>query len=182
MEKLIRIKLPIEPVPQSRPKVAFKNGATWTYYPPKTVQAREEFTALIQRHIDKIFPEHLPLRLTISFYRQRSKWVGVGEDLPVRKPDLNNFLSMALDCMSGILYPDDAQVTKVIMKKRWAAGGNWREPGYIEIEIVEDKLTPNEKKDRDIFQRDKMKIAQWDKAEANKKKKHRRKKKVAVVV
>jgi Holliday junction resolvase RusA-like endonuclease len=166
--KFIRIHLPIEPTSQSRPRVVIKDGKTWSYYPPATIQGRDEFTECIQPHARKIFPEHLPLRLTISFYRQRSRWVGKIEDMPVRKPDINNFLSLALDCMTSILYPDDAQITKVIMKKRWADGGNWRTPGYIELELVEDKLTRSEKIDRDKWNANKLKIAQWEKKEKNK--------------
>ena len=180
--KFIRIKLPLEPVPQGRPKVAIKGSATWTYYSPKSVQAKNDIIALIKRHEPKKFEAYVPLRLTINFYRQRSKWVGKNEEMPVRKPDLDNFLKLVTDAMNGILFEDDAQITKIIASKRWADGGNWRTPGYIEIELVEDKLTRIEKAERDTFQRDKMKIAQWDKAEANKKKKHRRKKKVATVV
>jgi hypothetical protein len=62
------------------------------------------------------------------------------------------------------------------MSKRWADGGNWRTPGYIEIELVEDKLTRSEKAARDKWNNEKLKIAQWEKAEANKKKKRKRKK------
>jgi Holliday junction resolvase RusA-like endonuclease len=165
--KFIRIHLPIEPTAQSRPKVVFKNGKTWSYYSPDTVRGREEFTNCIQSHIKDIFPEHFPLRLTIAFYRQRSRWVGKTEDIPVRKPDINNMLSLALDCMNDILYPDDGQVSNVHMKKRWAGGGNWRVPGYIELELTEDKLTRKEKADRDIWHRDKQKISKWEKGEKN---------------
>ena len=166
--KFIRIKLPLEPVPQGRARIAIKNGKVWSYYTEKTNKAKEAYILLMKRHEPKKFAAHIPVRLSVTFYRQRSRWVGKSEDFPVRKPDLDNLEKLLLDCMNGLLVEDDAQITKIIMSKRWADGGNWRTPGYIEIELVEDKLTRSEKAARDKWNNEKLKIAQWEKKEKNK--------------
>ncbi len=165
--KFIRIKLPLEPVPQGRARIAMKGGKVWSYYVEKTQKAKEAYILLMKRHESKKFATHVPLRLSINFYRKRSRWVGKNEEFPVRKSDLDNYLKLAIDSMKGLLFEDDAQITKIIASKRWADGGNWRTPGYIEIELVEDKLTRSEKAARDKWNADKQKISKWEKGEKN---------------
>ncbi len=56
--------------------------------------------------------------------------------MPVRKPDLDNFLKCALDAMNGVLVYDDSQITTIRMTKRWSED----EQGYITIKLEEDKI------------------------------------------
>lgn len=124
-----------EPTPKGVPRVKYVNGQVITYYHWKTTEALEAIRALIaNEHLDP-FPKHTPIKLIVTFYRQKSKWLPKREQKPFRKPDLDNFLKLTLDTITGILIPDDAQITSIDAKKRWSPNGH----GYIEIELMEDK-------------------------------------------
>lgn len=136
----IRIVIKQEPVAKGRPRTSYRNGVVRTYTPQKTQDAQEYIRAKLLKHRDKMFGEHVPVRLVITFYRTKSKWLKKSETIPVRKPDVNNFLSLALDSMSGNLFCDDAQVSQVLMKKRWTN----REYGYITMKLTRDVLSKSE--------------------------------------
>ena len=68
--------------------------------------------------------------------------------MPYRKPDLDNFLKLLLDALNGLVFADDAQITTMIVKKRWTKASQAvkrgknrpaRAKGYITFSIVEDK-------------------------------------------
>ena len=40
---------------------------------------------------------------------------------PTKRPDLDNFLKAVVDGCNGILFRDDAQVTKIIVEKIYAS-------------------------------------------------------------
>jgi Holliday junction resolvase RusA-like endonuclease len=126
--------LNIEPVAKGRPKVAFKDGHVWSYNPPKTQEAEENILALLDHHKLQ-FKKGAAVKLTAIFYRTKSKWLPKYEDLPFRKPDLDNFTKLLLDAINGVLVPDDAQITCLIVKKRWSPTGR----GYIELTLEDDK-------------------------------------------
>ena len=46
---------------------------------------------------------------------------------------------MVLDAANGILFVDDAQITKLILAKRWSDNGNTHADGYITIDMELDK-------------------------------------------
>lgn len=145
MGKRIRIKIPVEPKPKGRPRVTFKNGFVRTYTPGATQAAEEELRAYFVQHREKAFMEHEPVKMSITFYRRRSKWKPKNNPspydklLPVRKPDIDNFAKMVLDAANGILFVDDAQITKLILAKRWSENGNSHADGYITIDMELDK-------------------------------------------
>lgn len=134
MSKRIRLSIPMNPVPKGRPRVAVRDGKVRTYTPERTQEAQDTLIGLIYKHRDKMFAPYVPVRLSITFYRQRSKWSPKSDILPARKPDLVNFLSLAADAMTKLLYDDDAQITDIRAKKRWSKNGQ----GYISITLEED--------------------------------------------
>jgi len=133
-----RMKLTIdyEPTPKGVARVKFVSGKIITYYHWKTTQALEAIRALIANEHLNPFPKHTPIKLTVTFYRRKSKWLPKREQKPFRKPDLDNMVKTILDCVSPILVPDDAQITSIDAKKRWSPNGC----GYIEINLKEDIL------------------------------------------
>jgi len=133
--RAIRITIATDPVAKGRPKTAIREGKVWTYTPRKTENAQELIIERLVRYQDRCFPKHVPVKMTIVFYRIKSRWLPKRESLPFRKPDLDNFLKLVLDAMNGILVTDDAQVTSIITKKRWANDGN----GHINIKLEEDR-------------------------------------------
>ena len=44
-----------------------------------------------------------------------------GQLLPTKTPDLSNILKMAEDCLSGVVFNDDAQVCEIHCNKRYGA-------------------------------------------------------------
>ena len=141
MEKRIRLSIPLEPVPKGRPRVAFTNGKVRTYTPEHTLQAEYDLRLFLMKHQDKMFEAHIPVKMSVTFYRTKPKWCPKGmkksewkvSTLPSRKSDLDNFLKLLLDGMNGILVADDAQITTLTARKRWS------DSGRIEIDLQEDK-------------------------------------------
>lgn len=131
----IQMILQIEPVPKSVPRTKFVSQQVITYYPGKTTEALETIRKLIVNEHLEPFPPHIPLALTISFFRTKSRWLPRKETMPFRKPDLDNFCKMAIDCISHTLIPDDAQLTTIVAKKRWSPNNQ----GFIRIKLEEDK-------------------------------------------
>ena len=132
----LRITISTEPQAKGRPRVTLKNGFFRTYTPERTKTAEDLIRYKIMKHKDKAFPAHVPVKLTCTFFRTKSKYLPKYETLPYRKPDLPNFLALLCDAMTKILYDDDAQITQVLMKKRWSPNGN----GFITIKLEEDTL------------------------------------------
>lgn len=130
--------IPVEPTPKGVPRVKFiKSGGKArivTYYHWKTTEALEAIRALIKDMNLKPFPPHIPIRMEVTFWRTKSRWLPRRETLPFRKPDSSNFTKLLEDCLSGIIVPDDAQFTTSLIKKRWSPNGH----GYIEVELTED--------------------------------------------
>ena len=61
----------------------------------------------------------LPSRAT----RAMREAAGRGEIWPIRKPDLDNIIKIALDALNGLAYADDTQVTRIDAIKAYAPAG-----------------------------------------------------------
>jgi Holliday junction resolvase RusA-like endonuclease len=124
-----------EPTSKGVPRTKFINGHVLTYYNAKTTEALESIRTLVANQGLGQFPPHIPIKLTVTFWRTKSKWLPKHESSPFRKPDLDNFLKLTIDTISSILIPDDAQITTIDARKRWSPNGH----GYIEVSLEEDK-------------------------------------------
>jgi len=144
--KTIRITIQVEPTAKGRPRTKFINGHALTYTPTKTREAEDFIKGRLLRHREDVFPAGIPLRLTCTFYRTKSKYLPRRETLPWRKPDIINFGSLICDAMTGVLYDDDAQLTNIVMRKRWSTTGE----GYINIKLEEDKLQGDDNADDNV--------------------------------
>ncbi len=134
--KSIRILIKTEPVAKARARTIYQNGSIRTYTPTKTVNAESFLKARLLRHKDNAFPPHIPVKLSVSFFRSKSKWLPRKETMPFRKADLDNYTKLVCDALNGVLIPDDAQITTIITRKRWSNNGQ----GYITIRLEEDSL------------------------------------------
>ncbi len=132
--KEIRVTIQIEPLAKSRPRTVFKDGKVRTYTPTKTVEVQESIRARLLKHINQAFPPHIPIRLSATFFRTKSKYLPLRETKPFRKPDLTNFTQLLADSLSGILIGDDAQITTLRVAKRWSD----KDYGYITLKLEED--------------------------------------------
>lgn len=141
--KTIRITIQTEPTPKGRPRTKFINGHALTYTPHKTREAQDVIKERSLKHRLDAFPAHVPIRLSITFYRTKSKYLPKKETMPFRKPDLPNLLALACDAMSDVLYEDDAELTTIRCAKRWSSNGE----GYITIKLEPDSLKGDENAD-----------------------------------
>jgi Holliday junction resolvase RusA-like endonuclease len=144
--KLIRIVISAEPTAKGRPRTKWINGQAITYTPTKTKEAEDFIKFRLLRHKDQAFPAGVPLRLTCTFWRTKSRYLPRRESLPWRKPDLINFGVLICDALTGILYADDAQLTNIVMRKRWSPNGQ----GFITLKLEEDKLQGDNNADDNI--------------------------------
>lgn len=134
--KTIRVTIQTEPTPKGRPRVSFRNGVVRTFTPTTTQNAQDLIKARLLRHKDDAFPPHVPIRLSCTFYRSKSRYLPKREVMPFRKPDTDNLLKLLLDSIDGILVPDDAQITTISVRKRWSPSGE----GYITLKLEPDSL------------------------------------------
>lgn len=140
-------KVNIEPVPQGRARQRIVNGHVWTYTPKATADAKKAIQDALTKRPIIPFDPLVPLKLTVTFYRLKSRWLKRKETMPVRKPDLDNFVALLSNALSGLAFADDAQLTTMIVKKRWTPQskllkrGKMRPAtakGYIVFSLTED--------------------------------------------
>ncbi len=139
---MIRFTVNAVPVaqPRQRHRVVEANGRTFTsnYTPAKhPVQA---FKASVRLALSRVYagaPLDGPLELRVVFLMPRPgrlRWkTRPMPRLPHEsKPDSDNLLKALKDSLSGLAWHDDAQVSDVVSRKRYAAGD---EPPHCEVEI-----------------------------------------------
>ena len=124
---MINILLPIEPVPQGRPRFARTRFGVSTRDPAKSRDYKWAVAAYTRQQYTGP-PLIGPLALKVTFYRPIQK-VGskrlraqkeAGQVLPTVKPDLDNYYKAVTDGMKGIVWVDDNQITDVAMSKRYS--------------------------------------------------------------
>ena len=145
---MMKRKIKIEPVPKGAVKNRVVGGMVMSYTPHATAKAMKAIREALDKRPITPFEPLVPLKLTVTFWRQKSKWLKRRESMPYRKPDLDNFLKLLLDALNGRAFADDAQITTIIARKRWTPDsqavkrGKDKPPkskGYIEFTIIEDK-------------------------------------------
>ena len=134
--KTIEITLPVEPTAKGRPRTSFINGKVHTYNPERTMIAQNLIVACLAQYKDQCFAPHVPVRMMVTFYRTKPRWLKQSETMPVRKSDLDNYCKLVNDAINGILVEDDAQITTLIASKRWSQTNK----GYIKVLLTEDSL------------------------------------------
>ncbi len=132
----MKIKLDVEPIPKGVARVRFVSGRALTYYSWNTTEAMDTIRSMLTTMNLTPFPAHIPIRMEVTFWRTKSKWLKKKETMPFRKPDNTNYIKLIEDCLSPIVVPDDAQITTTLAKKRWSSNGH----GYIEVELQEDTI------------------------------------------
>lgn len=132
----------IVPVQQQRPRARRLGNGIMLYDPSKVKQfkilvgnmAREQMK---QNNWQRF--ESRPLMLDVTFYRPIQQSISKVEHdrrarhevLPTVKPDCDNYVKSCLDSLNGIVWKDDALITDIRAKKRYA------EQPRIEVEVEE---------------------------------------------
>lgn len=129
---MIKIVIPIEPVPKGRPRATLtKNGKMAVYTPGKTAHAENLIRDWVIARVTEAFPERQPLFVEATFSRPRPK--SNKDPLPVGKPDVDNMEKLLLDALEGFLWPNDSQITTMVTRKRWG-------PPQIKLNVMPDVI------------------------------------------
>jgi Holliday junction resolvase RusA-like endonuclease len=137
----IEITIPGKPIAKKRPRFARIGKGVRTYSDQHTDEGR----MLLFIQAAGCRPMSGPISVELEFILPRPKsHYGTGRnagvlkasmlnDLPVSKPDVDNFAKMVLDVCNGILWQDDAAVVRLSAFKRY--GENPRT--IIHVEAVD---------------------------------------------
>lgn len=123
----MKITVPIDVVPQSRPR--FFNGRA--YDPPKSKQFKKDFAQLVStlRPNSAIYTGEIHVELHI--FRPASKFKkGVTS---ARYGDIDNLVKGIFDALTGVVWKDDRQISKLTVTK------NLADSPRVEISIEEVK-------------------------------------------
>ncbi len=101
-----------EPVPKGRPRVVSHGFKTMAYSPEKSRDYADYVKMIVKNQWQhgKISKIEKPTRveLLIYFFVSTNPW---------SKPDIINLASEIADCLTGICYDDDSQITQLICHK-----------------------------------------------------------------
>lgn len=111
--------IPVAPAPKARPRVT-KTGRTYT--PDKTVDAEERIRWHLRQHNIAPYPKEAALALSLTFSLAKPSSKPRKAKYPVTRPDLDQYVKLAMDAMNGIAYEDDSQVCHLTTSKVYADG------------------------------------------------------------
>lgn len=132
----------IEPIQQQRPRARRMPKGVMLYDPKKVKQFKITVGNMAKDQMKQNEWERLedrPLMLDVTFYRPIQQSISKAEHdrrarhevLPIVKPDCDNYVKSCLDSLNGIVWKDDALITDIRARKRYA------EQPRIEIEVEE---------------------------------------------
>ncbi|MEB6674961.1 RusA family crossover junction endodeoxyribonuclease [Enterococcus faecalis] len=143
MEEM-RIILPIEPKPQSRPRFARRGNYVQTYED----SAMRAYKQKVKAYLRKAKPELIekgPIFAHITFYVPAPKYllsskkkrleVELERKYCDKKSDLDNYFKAVTDAAEGILYKNDGQIAVMVCQKLYSM----RPRTEIEIMSLEEK-------------------------------------------
>jgi len=124
---MIEIIIPGKPIAKKRPRFARRGKYVTTY----NDQEAEEGKFLV--HVRQQFdgqPFSCPLDVKMFCFMPRPKdHYGTGRNLgklkksapvlPGKKPDIDNLVKFALDCMNDVVYLDDSQIVSILAVKAY---------------------------------------------------------------
>ncbi len=117
--------VPAEPTPQARPRVAVRGGKAHAYQPTRSAQAQWEIRQQATAALGDQEPFTGPIGVTVAVYVRQPASIPKRDRLtaqPIRRPDLDNYVKLALDGCSP-LWADDSQVVELRAAKCYAVGG-----------------------------------------------------------
>ena len=111
-----------QPVAQGRPRFARRGNLTVAYDPSKDKKSWIKLQ-LMEQFNKPVLTE--PLVVEVVFYmpvpkstsKKKAGLMLSNEIKHTKKPDLDNFLKMILDCSNGIIFRDDSQIWQLNSRK-----------------------------------------------------------------
>lgn len=133
----LRVFIPGEPCAQGRPRFSTAGGFARVYDPAKSRNYKAYVKAVCAEKAKKqgwLFNTDLPLEVEIiaglSIPSSKSKkWKQAaidGIEKPTKKPDVDNIVKTVTDALSGVIYKDDKQITRLAVGKIYS-----ERPGVI---------------------------------------------------
>lgn len=124
---MITMQFDITPRAQARPRAAVRKGRIWMHKSPKAEEAELDLFYLACAHPNKP-PEPLdgPLTILMTVALPKPK---KSAPAPVTRPDLDNYIKLALDVLTRAGYwKDDKQIVKICACKKYVDTriGHWR--------------------------------------------------------
>ncbi|MGA7781115.1 MAG: RusA family crossover junction endodeoxyribonuclease [Paraburkholderia sp.] len=120
--------VPGTPIAKGRAKFARRGTFVTTYTPKETVQYENLVRLAAQEAMRGADPFDSPVELTVAIYlpipqswsKKKQEKARTGLVGATKKPDADNVLKALKDGMNGVVYVDDARITDVLLKKRYA--------------------------------------------------------------
>lgn len=133
-ELLLTAWLPVPPTAKGRPRFSRRSGRAFT--PPATEAAERTIRGELAHAttLGRTAPAHdwpatgalvLELRFTMavpaSWSKKKTAAALEGRLPHTSRPDVDNLAKLVMDAANGVLWADDAQLTTVVMMKRYGA-------------------------------------------------------------
>lgn len=135
-----------KPIAKKRPRFARRGKFVSTYSEQETEE--EKFFLLAKEQVKECLSGPLLIRCFFYFCRPKSHF-GTGKNegylkssapmVPTGKPDIDNCVKFVLDCLNGLAWQDDKQITILFAKKAYGEA-------MTKIEILGMKEPEKEKK------------------------------------
>lgn len=140
MQTSIKLVISGEPKGKQRPRTTLRKGFVKTYTPEDTLNYESRVIMEYRQHYGGLFFEpHQEIWATITAYyaipkqhykfykkEQETRLTKQGQEMlngeinPTKKPDCDNIAKICLDALNGVAYPDDSQVTGLLVIKKYA--------------------------------------------------------------
>lgn len=125
---LLSFTIKTAPQPQLRPRVSTIAGHPHVYDPKNTRDFKKIVTKLASSEMGDLEPLTGPIKVGLTFYRPVQQSLtksefdkrAIGDELPVVKPDLSNYLKSVEDALNGVVWEDDRLITTEVIKKRYS--------------------------------------------------------------
>lgn len=108
-----------KPIAKKRPRFFRGKNFVGTYNDQRTEEGRWLFEA--QQQITEMIPEDISITLRCMFYmpipKSTSKKKRAEMLYHLKKPDLDNLVKFVKDCLNGVLWRDDSQVSELFAGK-----------------------------------------------------------------
>jgi len=124
----ITFSVPGKPVAKGRARVSVRGGHARMYTPEKTQRYEDAVRIAAAMAMGDRMPMNEPVALSVTAYVQipasmsKAKRLAAieGRIVPGTRPDADNYAKAALDGCNAILFRDDALVTDLTVRKRYA--------------------------------------------------------------
>ena len=128
--------IPGKPVAKGRPRFAMRGIKAIAYTPDRTKQWEKAAKRIIKAVMKGGPPMEGPVYVCCEIYMPKPKKMTRSHH--TIKPDIDNFVKNAFDAMNGIVFIDDAQITRITAFKEYSDDPRV----VIHVSEIEQSLTP----------------------------------------